>query len=319
MNTNRNDQNERPVLSRRHFFASLGISAAALTAISTGTLRPVFAASETVPAANVPVDPNHLILLADTHCGPNLRHQIDFMRKSIAEIAAMNPRPAHVLIYGDFAFLYGKREDYVVLKELVAPLAKAGIPWTACMGNHDRRDMFAEIFPEHAAKSLMSNRLVFRVETPSVDFILLDSLIQAPDTSRWITPGEILADQKDWLNETLKASTKPVIVGAHHLLEETKVADVLAANSCTAGYINGHAHYWNGRVYQGVQSLTLPSNGHWGDIGLVSARLSKNEAAFTLTMRDFLLLNKSPEFEPNPKRHQKIAEKQGAVWRLDLS
>ena len=65
----------------------------------------------------VPVDPNHLVLLSDTHCAPGLKHQLDFMRKSISEIVAMNPRPGHVLIYGDFAFLYGKLEDYKLLKE----------------------------------------------------------------------------------------------------------------------------------------------------------------------------------------------------------
>jgi len=266
----------------------------------------------------VTVDPSHLVLLSDTHCAPGLKHQLDFMRKSISEIVAMNPRPAHVLIFGDFAFLYGKIEDYKLLKELVAPLDAAGIPWTTCMGNHDRRENFAEIFPEHAEKSLMKDRLVFRVETENVDFLMIDSLIEPPETTRWITPGEVLDEQRDFLNETLKASTKPVIVGAHHDLREIKIADILKANDCVAGFINGHHHYWATYEDGGVNALTLPSNGHWGDIGFVNAKLSPKQAEFKLFMRDFLIGNKGPDYEPNPDRFKNIAAKQGATWRLDL-
>lgn len=305
--------------NRRQFLSTLGKTTAGVAFWSTfwcsGGSETVFGA-ENVGTSGF--DPNHLVLLADTHCGPGLKHQLDFFRKTIQEIVAMNPRPTHVLIYGDFAFLYGKKEDYVLLKSLLTPLAEAGIPWTTCMGNHDRRDTFAEVFPEHAEKSLMAERLVFRIETPSVDFLLLDSLIQYKDTSKWITPGEILPDQRDWLHETLKAQTKPIILGAHHLLNETKIEDIILEHSCVVGYINGHAHYWTPNVYKGVQALTLPSCGHWGDIGIVNAFLSPKEAKFQVFMRDYLLGNRGPDFEPNPDREKNIVAKQGAIWRLDL-
>ena len=310
--------NHPGTMNRRHFLASLGLSAAAFSLITSGTFSPSWVQANSVSHEDIPVNPNHFVLLADTHCGPHLKHQINFMKKSLSEIAAMNPRPAHVLIYGDFSFLYGKKTDYLVLKELMATLDKVQIPWTVCMGNHDRRDFFSEIFPEHAGKSLMADRLVFKVETPNMDFILLDSLCQAPDDSRWITPGEVLDDQKDWLNETLKKQTKPVIVGAHHSLDETKVDDILKSHSCVAGYVIGHHHTWSTEPQKDLPALILPSNGHWGDIGLVNVHANENEAVFKFTMRDFLVFNKTPEFKPNPLRHQKLAEKQGAVWRLDL-
>lgn len=310
---------DRPVaVNRRRFLASLGLSATAFSLATAGVLRPGDLLADAIAPQNVPVDPNHIVLLSDTHCSPKVRHQVDFMKKSLAEIAAMNPRPACVLIYGDFAFLFGKKDDYLLLKELMATLDDLQIPWTTCMGNHDRRDAFAEVFPEHAAKSLMSDRLVFKVETPNVDFLLLDSLIQPPDDSRWITTGEILDDQKDWLNEALKKQTKPVIVGAHHSLDETKIDDVLKAHSCVAGYVNGHHHAWDPRPQNGFPALVLPSNGHWGDIGFVNVHTNENEAAFKFTMRDYFPMNRTPGFEPNPLRPQRMAEKQGAVWRIDL-
>lgn len=293
--------------NRRQFFGTLGAAA-------TGLLwDPRFAVAD-----DISFDPNFVVILADTHCGPNCRHQIDFMKKSVADILAFNPRPVHVLIYGDFAFLFGRKEDYVLLRELVAPLDQAGIKWTNCMGNHDRRDMFAEVFPEHAKRSLLSDRLVFKTETPYLDFILLDSLIESDDPNKWITPGEVLDDQRDWLNETLKKQTKACIVGAHHSLDETLVADILKAHRCVAGYINGHHHYWNTPNFEGINSMTLPSNGHWGDIGFVTARLDDKRAEFRLTMKDFLICNRPPEFEPNPERFVNIEKKQGAIWRVDL-
>ena len=269
-------------------------------------------------AEHVPFDPNFVVILSDTHCGPGQKHQIEFLKKSIADILAFKPRPVNVLIYGDFAFLFGKKKDYVLLKELIAPLTKAGIHWTNCMGNHDRRETFSEIFPEHAQKSLLSDRLVFKVETPHLDFIMLDSLIQSDNVNKWITPGEILKDQRSWLEETLKKQTKPCVVGAHHSLDETKIADILKNHRCVAGYINGHHHYWSPKIFDGINSLTLPSNGHWGDIGYVTVRLDDKNAEFRLTMKDFLIGNKTPEYQPNPERYNNIEKKQGAIWRIDL-
>ncbi len=293
--------------SRREFLG-------AVSAAATGFLwDPGFAAAD-----NIPFDPNFVVILSDTHCGSKTKHQIEFMKKSVADILAFNPRPVNVLVYGDFAFLYGRKEDYVLLKELVAPLKKAGIQWKNCMGNHDRRDTFAAIFPEHAQKSLLSDRLVFKIETPHLDFIMLDSLIQSDDPNKWITPGKILDDQRDWLNETLKKQTQPCVVGAHHSLDETLIADILKSHSCVAGYINGHHHYWNTKIFEGINSLTLPSNGHWGDIGFVTVRLDDKNAEFRLTMKDYLIGNRTPDYQPNPDRYNNIEKKQGAIWRVDL-
>ena len=309
-------RNSSTSLTRRDWLRNIGAGIAAFSAAQALPTVSVLAQTTESP---IPVDSNHVVLLSDIHIGHWDRYLFanDFLKKSVAEIVAMNPRPAHVLIYGDLAFDTGQTQDYRILRDLLSPLDKAGISWTGAMGNHDRRENFAEVFPEHAARSLFDGRMVFRVETPFVDFLLLDSLIQHEDPKQVIVPGEIRDDQKEWLHETLKASTKPVIVGAHHPLEETKLTELLKSHPCVAGYINGHRHYWISNQQSFTPSLILPSNGFWGDIGVVNARFSSKAAEFTLTMRDYIPPGKVATDEA-PEKQEKISEKQGAKWTLEL-
>lgn len=307
-------------MTRRRFLTALGLSGATL-ALPRGPFSfPAFADDASPsegspsPIPSIPTDPGRLVILSDPHIGrfPHYRFAVDWLKLCVSEIVFMNPRPAHVLIYGDLSFDRGEIGDYRMVRDIFQPLGEAGIPWTSCMGNHDRREQFCEIFPEKAAQSLVPNRLVFKVETQFADFIMLDSL--DPDAVR----GTVNDDQKDWLNETLKRQTKPTIVGAHHPLKETLVTDVLEANDCTAGYVNGHWHYWhtNDQATR-IPNMVAPSSGLWGDIGLVHTRLSQNSATFTLAMRDCFPMGKVRSSDV-PDREKKTAEKQGLQWRLDL-
>lgn len=295
-------------IGRRAFLTSLGLSAAALA------VSPALFPESTLAAPAVPTDPGRIVLLSDTHVGrfERYRFAVDWLKVCVSEILAMNPRPAHVLIYGDLSFDCGEIGDYGMLREIFQPLEDAKIPWTPCMGNHDRREAFSEIFPEKAARSLLDGHLVFKAETEFADFIMLDSL----DEGR--VQGKISEEQKDWLNETLKKQTKPTIVGAHHPLRDTRVTEILEAHSCTAGYINGHWHYWyTNEQPTKVPNLVLPSSGLWGDIGLVHAALTPNSANFTLAMRDWFPQG-NVRSSAVPGREEQTAKKNGLQWRLDL-
>jgi 3',5'-cyclic AMP phosphodiesterase CpdA len=284
--------------NRRQFLARLG-------AVSAGAiLLPGLLAEEPVP-----LDRDFVILFADTHCGPQAKYQAVALRRCVDEVLACNPRPANVLIYGDFAYLEGKVEDYMLLKQLVKPLEEAGIHWEALHGNHDRREAFAEVFPSRAS-SLVEGRKVTIVETPHADFLMMDSLVEGE------VGGAFNDEQRDWLNETLKSRSKPVFVGAHHALGETKVAGIMMANPCAVGYLHGHHHRWQTNVVEGVKQLTLPSTGHWGDIGLVALRLDGAGAAFKLHMHDYY--TPRPAAEPNPEWQAIVEKKQGQTWRIDF-
>ena len=127
-------------------------------------------------AADVPLDPNRVALFADLHAttDKNNPHQRAGLAACIRDVLVLNPRPANVLFYGDLSFNHGDTNDYRLLKELVKPLEDNGIRWSACFGNHDRREPFFAVFPEHRAATAVPGRLVSRIETPHADFILLD-------------------------------------------------------------------------------------------------------------------------------------------------
>ncbi len=251
-------------------------------------------------------DDNLVILISDMHVLPN-SHTPDYLTRVVNEILAMKPLPRNVIGLGDLANLYGHREDYECARQVLAPLEQAGIRVTMGMGNHDRRDNFASVFPEKVVQSRLKDRMVFIVDTPRADFIVLDSLQEDPDRGKWITPGAINEEQKEWLRETLLSYRKPVFVTAHHSLGETDVLDLFKdARSC-CGYIYGHEHRWRtaSPVFKWgqrdiVRTLCLPSTGYWGDIGYTEMHLHEDHAVATLHQSEYFFNVPLKEGEERP-------------------
>lgn len=267
--------------------------------------------------AKVPLDPNLVALFADTHLTtrPDNPHQRAGLARCIDEVLACNPRPAHVLFYGDLSFNHGDTNDYQLMKTMVAPLEAAGIRWHATMGNHDRRAAFLSVFPECAKeKPCVPGRLVSLIETPYADFILLDSCLEGP------VNGGMDEAQRTWLQAQLSGRQKPVFVGAHHPIKETDIGGLLAASPACKGYIFGHHHTWNKSTSEGVETLCLPSTGHWGDIGYVMVKLNANEALFSLKLHDHYSPRPAatPE-QAKPEWAARIKKMMGSQWRVPLA
>ena len=262
------------------------------------------------------VDPNLVALFSDTHVTrrPDSPFQRDGLARCVSEVLALNPRPAHVIIYGDLAHLTGEPDDYALLKERLAPLTAGGVRWHPVLGNHDRHEVFFKAFPEFA-RSTVPGKWVSVVETPRADFILLDSCLDGP------VQGSIDEPQRAWLRETLSRYTKPVFVGAHHPISETGVDALLAATPACCGYIHGHNHVWTPNSTDAVWSLGLPSTGHWGDIGHVMVRLTPDAATFTNAEHDYY--PRTPKFPDQPPVRQpewmaRAKKKNGETWTPPL-
>lgn len=264
-------------------------------------------------ADKVPLDENAVALFADLHvtADKNNPHQRAGVAQRVQDVLACSPRPANVLIYGDLAFNRGETNDYRLLKELLKPLDDAGIRWHACFGNHDRRAPFLSVFPERQALSpLAPDRLVSVVNTPHADFVLLDSCLEGP------VNGGLDEAQRAWLAKTLSAFKKPVFVGAHHPLKETGVGGLLASNAVYAAYIYGHNHFWKPQTEAGVDTLCLPSTGHWGDIGFVLVKLDAEGATFTLHQHDFYTPRPAAKPEDaKPEWAERVKKNDGSQWR----
>lgn len=300
-----------PTLSRRDFL-SLCASAAAVPAFG----------SEAKPST----DAAQIVLLSDNHLTGTIpgRHQNVEMERTVREILAMRPLPGNVLVFGDLAFERGVAEDYRANRQmLVKPLQDAGIRVTLGLGNHDRHATFAAEMPDFLAASKVPGKMVSVVETPNVDFIVLDSCLDGP------VPGAIGVAQRQWLEETVKAARKPFFVGSHHPLSEVKIGPLLAASPFCAGYIHGHDHFWQTREFGGsLPVLCLPSTGYWGDIGYAVMQTDRRGAAARSRVVKFI---DNSEREPPAFDGQKfgspdwriaiasryVAEyKDGNVWRV---
>ncbi len=227
---------------------------------------------------SIPLDPTIVAIFSDPHLhGPETSQYYVRFKQGIAKVLAMNPRPANLLVYGDVAFDHGEREDYVLFRELIKPLEDAGIHWEVAMGNHDRIAVFRDVFPERFEKPQpIDNRYINVVETPNADFILLDSYLENE------VAGSIIPEQKEWLVEKLKSyEKKPVFVGCHHHLKDTKIADLLKPCPKFVAYLHGHLHFYRNPRQEDIATLCFPSLGCWGDLGFVVAHVSETEAIFT--------------------------------------
>ncbi|MBP5321081.1 MAG: metallophosphoesterase [Kiritimatiellae bacterium] len=287
----------------------------------------------TVPARPVTErDPALAAIISDLHINglrdevPTHLYEEVCFRQTVADILALNPRPAQVICFGDIAYHWGQPEDYALAAKLFQPLLDAGIKLTLGMGNHDHRTNVLAQWPECAKRSPVPGRLVSRIEMPHLDLLMLDTLAAKPIEKRKGTyPGECDAAQREWLTETLKAATKPIITCSHHRPTEDAVnlGKLLHDAPACKGHIYGHWHRWfRDFIHIGWETQTLfpiaclPSTGHWGDIGFATLRTAPGKATLTLHQRDYFFTGGPDEHQPD--RDAIVREKNGQTITFNL-
>jgi len=288
-----------------------------------------------VPAAeSVRFDDSLSVLISDMHVGgpgSNRVHQQGLLSAAVDRILEMNPLPRRVIGFGDLAFLHGLKCDYETSYPILKRLADAGIEVYNGLGNHDRRSAFFDCYADDAKRSFVPGYAVYRIETPHVDFVMLDSLNEDPATARKGC-GEFSVDVQKWMMSEIPRMKGPLILAAHHPLDEMCVGgrpfrSFLASSKNVVGYIYGHEHCWSpgwitcsyktGRI---MRTLSLPSTGHWGDIGYVTVRTTPGVATATLDQRDFFFLTPQAE-SPSRIQNRYIQEdnRQGCTCRFSLA
>ena len=291
--------------------------------------------SYSVPATeSVRFDDSLSVLISDMHVGgpgSNRVHQKGLLSAVVDRILDMRPLPRRVIGFGDLAFLQGLKCDYETSYPILKRLADAGIEVYNGLGNHDRRSAFFDCYADEAIKSLVPGYAVYRIETPHVDFVMLDSLNEDPSLARKGC-GEFPADVQRWMMAEIPRMKGPLILAAHHPLDEMRVGErpfrsFLASSKNVVGYIYGHEHCWRpgwitcsyktGRI---MRTLSLPSTGHWGDIGYVTVRTTPGVATATLHQRDFFFLTPQTE-SPSVSQNRYIQDdnRQGCTCRFSLA
>lgn len=273
-----------------------------------GTLTALGVASKSTPLfskSSADFDEDLTVFLSDLHVngaenGPI--YQREKLSVLVAEVLRMNPLPAHAVLFGDLAWLWGDKKDYEFVAQLIKPLSDAGIKLTMAMGNHDRRSTFGEVFPEYAGATKIPGRVVSVTDLGKADLIMLDGLQGSDDRKigdSGPVPGVLCQDQQDWLLDVLPKWEKPVFVCSHFPIDELTVGDkplkkLLLQSNQAAGYMHGHDHKWyklecrEGYTNANVKrSLCLPSTGHWGDIGYTTFRIHSDRAVATLHQKEY--------------------------------
>lgn len=304
-------------MDRRHFIGSM-----AALGVQGTMLRNDARAASPAPTPRVKrrrpsfdgFDDNLVAFISDMHISPD-EYEPERLQHVVADILALRPLPRHVLGLGDVANLYGEVRDYECARRILQPLWEAGIDVTLGLGNHDRRENFARVFPEQMARSVVDGRMTCVVETPKADFVLLDSLQQADDPKDVNRPGVVDDAQREWLRQTLARATKPTFVCAHHSVQELRLMPVLREAKTCCGYIHGHDHRWRDgwanfdwRSHDVLRTLCLPSTGFWGDIGYALFWLNETRADMELRLFDFFFRFPLSEGEKKPLQWQAIEE-----------
>lgn len=220
------------------------------------------------PSSKKSIDPNKVIFISDTHITPkNPAHEKRFIR-ICEEIIAMNPRPAFVVIMGDL-ITNGKLEEYQAFREVIQRLDKAGVSWYIVMGNHDRRNVVFQAFPEKKSEvPEVPGKQILKLETPRIRLFLFDSRMD--DSRAWMAEKDKYPNRHPWdgtmdeksrkyLNKELAQSDKPAVVGTHHDPEHTGLIKIMKEYPCARLYIHGHTHRYYSKKIDGITSLSFPS------------------------------------------------------------
>ncbi len=249
-------------------------------------------------------DRNKVVILSDAHVGVSSgQWQRDGLAARVATVLLMDPLPGCVLILGDLAYSHGDVADYELFKAMMEPLDKAGIPWYPMMGNHDDREAFFSVFPERKSK-FVSDRLVTVVKTPRSDFVLLDSLKEGK------IGGTLDEKQRTWLKSFLSDRKKSTFVCAHHSIYDTRLQTLLEKTPCVSGYFHGHLHSWvETRTKKGLNCISIPSTGQWGDIGYVVLTQNSLRARLESTIVDYYY--PMPKEPPKAEWLERITRKNG--------
>jgi 3',5'-cyclic-AMP phosphodiesterase len=251
-----------------------GLLATGLGAAGIGAAGVELAAAE--PPAK-PIDADRWTILSDVHVPADPRTErhgflpAEHLERVVERILAAPTRPAHVLVNGDCAFLTGEPGDYAALVRRLAPIREAGTPIHLTLGNHDRREAFRAVPAVFRGEaSPLESHEVAVIETPRVDFFLLDSLDRINEL-----PGRLGKQQLAWLDEGLaRAPDKPAVVALHHppefvplperigLLDTWPLLEVIGRRLRVKAVLFGHLHNWTHTEIGGVHYIGLPATAY---------------------------------------------------------
>lgn len=211
--------------------------------------------------------------LTDTHIKPAGRlayRRVDTetcLRRAVAHVAALEPRPDVVLLTGDLVDA-GHPEEYALLRSILEDLPK---PYYLIPGNHDERRALASGFPDHGYLPRDGEFLHYVVEGHELRLIGLDTIIPGQPG------GEMCAKRTGWLDARLaEAPDRPTLLFMHHppfrtgiehmdamrLADEDRFASLVRRHPQVVRVLCGHVHRAIQAPFAGTTASIAPSTAH---------------------------------------------------------
>lgn len=221
-----------------------------------------------------------------------------YLRRCIAQLGALDPRPDAVLITGDLVD-FGDADEYRFLRGLLDALP---MPYYLCIGNHDGRDALREVFSDHEYLKQHPRFVQYAVELGALRVVVLDT--QDPPHGG----GRLCDERLAWLEATLAdAPPKPTLLAMHHppfacgiehmdvqnlaAPDAAKLAAIVARHPEIERVLCGHVHRAIQQRFAGTLASICPSPAHQ-----VALDLRKNgPSRFVMEPPAFQLHRYTPE------------------------
>ena len=190
------------------------------------------------------------------------------LQEAVAHINGLTPHPDVVIASGDLTD-HGTAEEYEALRDILSALLP---PLYMIPGNHDQRDIFLEVFSDHAYLPRPGAPFAqYAIEEYPVRLIGVDTTI--PGRHHGLLCQERLA----WLDTTLRAEPqKPTLLFMHHPPFRTGIRwmdafglhggrtmeEIVVHHPQVARVACGHIHRSIQVVWGGTMACTMPSTCH---------------------------------------------------------
>jgi len=181
-----------------------------------------------------------------------------------------NDKPDFVVNLGDAILDEDEDTDRANYQLVIKRLEKTGVPVYSVIGNHDSPNI-----GEQGLRDLLRSDLYYSFDYGSYHFIVLYSRLAE---QRYLS--EIDAEQIDWLRRDLMKTDKKTVVFSHHSLANQSLAgnfwfedkpedcsvqnrreirSILEGSGRVIAALNGHLHWNNKTVHNGIPYFTLQS------------------------------------------------------------
>ena len=186
-------------------------------------------------------------------------------RRAFRKVMTHEPRPDLLIITGDLTDC-GRIEEYEILREMLKDIT---VPVHLVVGNHDIRENFRQVFPEHTSSDGNHPFIQFARDHFPLRVLGLDTVVEGEGR------GGLCPQRLHWLRQQLARSPRtPTLLVMHHgpfrvgnaFLDSVRLVDgacelkeVVEANPQIVRILCGHHHRSIDCVWGGVLTTVGPA------------------------------------------------------------